>query len=80
MCHIFSIADLKTNHHCDYNWLNKGYQENVLQPLQPRSIYDTIIDLGHRHLLDIVPAAPPQPLEKKGIHEDGVTSKLCVIS
>ncbi|XP_067947508.1 uncharacterized protein [Watersipora subatra] len=72
------VLDMKSNHHCDYGWLNKGYQENVLQPLQPRSVYDAVKALGHKHLLDIVPQPFHRPKTQPA--DSSVTSKLCIIS
>ncbi|KAF6028599.1 hypothetical protein EB796_013095 [Bugula neritina] len=75
------VLDFKTNYRCDYNWLNRGYQKNVLKPLEPRSIYDAVKSLGHTHLLDVVPQPSISPSASDRTSEnEGVTSRLCVIS
>lgn len=85
-CNAFSIiysnfTDFKTNYRCDYNWLNRGYQKNVLKPLEPRSIYDAVKSLGHTHLLDVVPQPSISPsVSDRTSENEGVTSRLCVIS
>lgn len=80
---ICFCTEFKENHHCDHNWLNKGYQKNILSPLQPRSIYEYVKDLGHKHLLNIVPKSTvtgqTERQAEKSPAENNI-SRLCLIS
>jgi len=71
------FVELTTQYHCDLYTKNQAYQKNILQPLQPRSVYDSVKDLGHTHLLDLVPYIPPPAKTRPASSQE---SRLCVVS